>query len=164
MSSTTSLWRICAETRQYKANDLSGLGAAKFPGRWNDEDQCVIYCASTLSLAVLETASHIVDAGLPQNRFVVRIDVPKEIWLRRRVLRPQDLDAAWPAIPHGRASIDAGSEWYLEGAAVLLQVPSVLVPEESAILVNATHPDVAMITAKTIRPFEYNRLFRALPP
>lgn len=31
------LWRIAAETRRYAATDLSGRGAASYPGRWNDE-------------------------------------------------------------------------------------------------------------------------------
>jgi hypothetical protein len=42
-----------------------------------------------------------------------------------------------------------------------LLVPSVIVPEEFAALINPMHPASAKITAKVIRPFEYNKLFRA---
>ena len=53
------LWRIAAETREYAAIDLSGAGAAKSPGRWNDYKEPVVYCAPTIAMAVLETAAHI---------------------------------------------------------------------------------------------------------
>ena len=50
------------------------------PGRWNDEKQAVVYSAPTIAIAVLETAAHIDDAGLPLNRFLVEIDVPDDVW------------------------------------------------------------------------------------
>lgn len=160
MTGLVELWRISAETSDYKANDLTGGGAAKFPGRWNAKTQRVVYCAKNISLAVLETAAHIDDAGLPLNRYVVRIEVPITIWNARVVLERASLDAAWCAIPFGRASIDAGAEWYSTAKSALLEVPSVVVPEESTILINAEHADANLIAAKTIRLFEYNRLFR----
>jgi len=43
----------------------------------------------------------------------------------------------------------------------ILLVPSVIVPEEFAALINPMHPASAKITAKVIRPFEYNKLFRS---
>ena len=42
----------------------------------------------------------------------------------------------------------------------LLKVPSVLVPEESALLVNPLHPEARHLVAGVVRRFEYNRLFR----
>ena len=50
------------------------------PGRWNEEKQAVVYSAPTVGIAVLETAAHIDDAGLPLNRFLVEIDVPDAVW------------------------------------------------------------------------------------
>ena len=58
------LWRIAADTRQYRADDLSGGGAAKRPGRWNDTSEAVIYAAPTIAIAVLETAAHVDDSGV----------------------------------------------------------------------------------------------------
>lgn len=63
------LWRIAADTRTYSADDLSGLGAAMYPGRWNEVKQAVLYSAPTIAIAVLETAAHVDDAGLPLDRF-----------------------------------------------------------------------------------------------
>ena len=155
------LWRIATETREHPADDLSGEGAAQRPGRWNEEGQRVVYAAQTLALAVLETAAHLEDEDrLPLNRFVVRIDVPPEVWQRGEAFRPADLPPAWCAIPAGRASVDAGAAWLNGRRSGLLRVPSVLVPEESAVLLNPLHPDARHLAARAIRRFEYNRLFR----
>ena len=154
------LWRIAAQTRQYAADDLSGAGAAKSPGRWNDDGQPVLYTAPTVAIAVLETASHINDAGLPLNRYLVQIEVPDRVWAARTVLDVSKLPVTWSAIPAGRASIQAGAEWLRGTSAAILQVPSVIVPEEFAALINPLHPDAKKLAAKIVRLFEYNRLFR----
>ena len=155
------LWRIATETREPPADDLSGAGAAVRPGRWNEEGQRVVYAAQTLALAVLETAAHLEDEDrLPLNRFVVRIEVPDDIWRRCDEFRLADLPPAWCAIPAGRASVEAGAQWLNGRRSALLRVPSVLVPEECAVLVNPFHPDAAHLCARAARRFEYNRLFR----
>ena len=155
------LWRIAAHTRNYAADDLSGAGAAKHPGRWNDDGQPVLYTAPSVAIAVLETASHINDAGLPLNRYLVQIEVPDRVWADRTVLDVAKLPVAWAAIPAGRASIQAGAEWLRGMRTAVLQVPSVIVPEEIAALINPLHADAKMLSAKIVRLFEYNRLFRA---
>jgi len=154
------LWRIASETRQYGAADLSGAGAAAKPGRWNAIGESVLYAAPTIAMAVLETAAHIDDAGLPQNRFVVRIDVPEKMWRARITLGVDALPVTWAAIPAGRASVGVGSRWIREGASALLEVPSVIVPEETLVALNATHPEIKRLKATVIRRFEYPRLFR----
>ncbi len=155
-----SLWRIAAETRLYKADDLSGAGAAKQPGRWNEEGDAVVYASTTRALAVLETAAHIDDAGLPLNRFLVRIDVPKAAWATRQSLDPAAIDPAWRAIPAGRASSRLGHDWYTARKSALLLIPSVIVEEESNVLINPKHAGLTHMTATIVRLFEYNRLFR----
>jgi RES domain-containing protein len=158
---SVNLWRIAAETKEYQANDISGGGAAKYPGRWNASGEHVIYSGQTLSLAVLEMAAHLDDTGLPLNRFVVQLTVPLAAWKGRQKLKLSDIDPARCAIPAGKASVDIGSTWYKSATSALLLVPSVVVQEEWAVLINATHPDAKGITAKTIRPFEFNKLFRS---
>ena len=154
------LWRIASETRQYGAADLSGAGAAAKPGRWNAIGEAVLYAAPTIAMAVLETAAHIDDAGLPQNRFVVRLDVPEKMWRARITLGVDALPVAWAAIPAGRTSVGFGSRWIREGASALLEVPSVIVPEETVVALNATHPEIERLKATVVRRFDYPRLFR----
>lgn len=160
MTVSISLWRIAAETRDYKADDLSGGGAAKYPGRWNAPGEYVVYTAKSLALAVLETAAHVDSSGLPLNRFVIQISVPRNVWEAREVVDPANIDPAWCAVPAGKASVDVGSAWYKSSKCALLSVPSVIVPEEHAVLINATHRDASLIKAETIRSFEFYKLFR----
>ena len=154
------LWRIAASTRTYSAVDISGTGASLFPGRWNSEGVKVVYCAPTRAMAVLETAAHIVINGFPLNRYLVAIDVPQDVWDRREVVDPGSLEPEWSAIPAGLASVDVGTRWLRGGTTALLEVPSVIVHEECAVLINPGHADAKRITAQAIRKFEYDLLFR----
>lgn len=160
MTATVFLYRIASETRQYKPVDLSGRAAAMYPGRWNSAGEHVVYAAQSRSMAVLETAAHIDSADLPLNRFLIRLSVPAAIWKSRKTPRIVDLDPAWRTIPAGKASEDVGSQWYQSRTSALLLVPSVIVPEEWVVLLNAQHPLAKSITAVVERGFEYNKLFR----
>jgi RES domain-containing protein len=91
---------------------------------------------------------------------VVRIDVPEKMWRARITLGVAALPVTWAAIPAGRASVGIGSRWIREGASALLEVPSVIVPEETVVALNAMHPDTARIKAAVVRRFEYQRLLR----
>ena len=113
----------------------------------------------TLSLAMVETVAHVDPVGLPLNRFVVAIDVPADMWDRRVELDPEDIDPAWCAIPAGMASAKLGSAWYQAGKSVFLVVPSVVVPEERNVLINAKHPDAQrFLKARVIRRFSYSEV------
>lgn len=155
------LWRIAAETRDCAATDLTGAGAARHPGRWNDYNEAVVYCAPTIAMAALETAVHIDDSGMPLNRYLVEIEAPDGTWARREEVEVARLPRPWAAIPAGRASVKIGSDWLASLRSPILMVPSVIVPEERVSLINPAHPDASTIRAKVVRPFEYNRLFRS---
>lgn len=154
------LWRIATETREYAADDLSGAGAAKKPGRWNDVNEAIVYCAPAIAMAVLETAAYIDDAGLPLNRFLVRLDVPDDVWAQREEVTAAKLPATWNAIPAGRGSIQFGSAWLASARSQILLVPSVIVPEEMCALINPKHAAAAKIAPQVVRAYEYNKLFR----
>lgn len=154
------LWRIAAETRHYSADDLSGAGAAKRPGRWNEAGQAVLYTAPTIAMAVLETVAHIDDGGLPLNRYLIEITVPDSTWSHKETLNLHPLDITWSAIPAGRGSVKPGSDWIRGCTSALLVVPSVIVPEESVVVINTSHPEATKLKARKVRRFEYNRLFR----
>jgi RES domain-containing protein len=155
-----NLWRIAAETRQWSANEIGGMGSLVEPGRWNDDQHPVVYAATTISLAVLETAAHLPRNVLPLNRFLVRLDVPEDVWAARETHPPDALPPAWQSIPPGRASVKAGTTWLAAQRAPVLLVPSVIVPEEPVVLVNPRHPGAREIGATVVRPFEFDRLFR----
>jgi len=154
---TVVLWRIATDTPEYEAHDLGGKGAEKTGGRWNRPGRPVVYCASSVALACLETVVHLNAAGLPLNRFLVRIEVPDELWQARRTMTPADLPVGWSAIPEGKVSLDIGDAWLHDAPTALLAVPSVIVPEESNLLINPLHPQAAEIHAAKVRPWFYDQ-------
>jgi RES domain-containing protein len=156
-----TLWRIASTTAEFNANDLSGTGAAKYPGRWNLEGQYVVYAAPSIALAVLETVAHLNDGGLPLNRYVVRIEVPDAEWNQRTIRAREDLPGGWDAIPASTVAASIGAAWYDSGASLLMQVPSVIVPREVAVVIHGKHPASNEVRAEILERFEYNRLFRA---
>ena len=91
---------------------------------------------------------------------MVRMDIPAAVWRAREELDVSTLPITWSAIPAGKGSIKIGAAWLTSLRSPILLVPSVIVPEERAALINPLHPLARRITATIVRPFEYNRLFR----
>jgi len=151
-----STWRIGTETAAYKADDISGLGAKLTGGRWNRVGTAIVYTSTTQALACLETIVHFNAKDLPLNRYLVRFDIPESIWKKRETLTVDVLDVSWDALPAGLTSLDIGDTWVKENRSCLLEVPSVIVPEELNVLINPAHPDMKGIVATIIRKWLYD--------
>lgn len=157
---SVALWRIAQETRDYRADDLSGGGAAKTGGRWNSVGQFVVYTSRSVALAYLETLAHL-GREAPRNRFLVRVTVPEKVWKRARWAKEKDLPKTWRAEPAGLGSVQFGDQWLAGGQSALLCLPSVIVPEDTNVLINPNHEDAALIKAKIERHLLYDtRLLR----
>jgi len=153
---TVSLWRVAADTPLWTAEDMAGKGAAHKGARWNNAGEHVTYTATSISLAAWETRAHFgKGVSLPWNRYLVRVDVPDDVWAAREILsRPPAI--GWDAIPEGLVSRIAGSTWLISGRSALLAVPSVIFAEEDNVLTNPAHPDARRITAAKVRRFVYD--------
>jgi RES domain-containing protein len=154
---TATAWRIAVEAPGYAANDLTGAGAKISGGRWNSAGLPVVYCAINIALAVLETVHYLRNGGLPFNRFLVRIDIPDDIWGARTILNSPP--GGWDAIPAGMSSRRAGDAWLNSLSSAVLEVPSVIVPQETSVLINPVHPDAAKIGAVTLERWHYDPRF-----
>lgn len=160
---TVRAWRIGTDTPAYTADDLTGTGAKITGGRWNREETPVVYTASSPALACLETIVHLGAGALPLNRYLVAIDIPDEVFAKR--LRFEDLApgakrVGWDAQPPGRVSLELGGTWLAACRAAILEVPSVIVPEDRNFLINPAHPDAIAIRATKLRRFEYDHRLR----
>lgn len=154
---TARLWRIATDTPDYTAEDLSGAGALHGGGRWNRKGEAMLYTASSVALACLETIVHLAGGDLPLNRYLVRVDVPETVWKQARFMPAESAPVGWDAIPTGKVSLDVGGNWLADPKApALLCVPSVIVPEEFNVLVNPLHPDAARIRATKVRKWTYD--------
>lgn len=150
------LWRIATDSSTYTAEDMTGTGAKKTGGRWNDVGVALVYSSETRALACLETVVHLNAGGLPFNRYLVEIDVPDDVWVAADIAELSMLPVGLDAEPAGLESIRFGSTWVAGVSSALLLVPSVIVPEERNALINPAHPDAARISARKVRRWLYD--------
>ncbi len=156
-----SVWRIATDTPHYTADNFTGEGARITGGRWNRQGNAVIYTADSVSLACLESLAHLDFGSLPLNRYLVRIDIPKTVW-EQRFLFKREINVGWDALPAGRVSMNAGDEWITQCHTALMEVPSVIVPEETNILINPEHHDCRLLKVLKIRKWQFDVRVTAL--
>ncbi|QAU24821.1 RES domain-containing protein [Dyella sp. M7H15-1] len=159
---TITAWRIGTDTPDYTAEDKSGTGAKMSGGRWNRPGNHMLYTATSVALACLETLVHLKVGSLPLNRYLVRLDIPNPVWSAAEHVDPSNLAmVGWDAEPAGAVSLNTGDAWLAANSSAILRVPSVIVPEECNVLINPKHPDATSISAIKLRKFVYDRRFRA---
>lgn len=154
------VWRIATEAPPRRATDLTGEGAKRTGGRWNSRGRAMVYCSTSIALAVLETVVHLSQQGLPLNRQLVQIDIPDPLWATRQTITSQTAPAGWNALPCGMVSTQYGDQWLASGVSAILEVPSIVVPEESNVLINPRHHNAAAITAISVRKWNYDLRLR----
>lgn len=134
-------WRLC----RAPFADLTGDGARRYGGRWNVPGRPIVYAASNAALAVLEVRVHLdLPADLlPDDYLLLTIDL--------RDLATEEV-ATIPADPAA-----FGDAWLREQRTPVLQVPSLIVPESSNLLVNPAHPDAVQASIIARRRFAFDR-------
>lgn len=158
---TRSVFRIAATSPRYNYDDMAGKGAELSGGRWNRKGVPVIYTASSVALAALETIVHTDTGAWPLNRYVLEIAIPDALWAQAEDLeRSGTLPAVWDAQPAPRETLDFGDAWLASRRSLLLIVPSVIVPQETNILVNPRHPDAGRIRIIKTTKFIYDGRIR----
>lgn len=150
-----TLWRIGSDTPSYEAQDKSGKGAETSGGRWNRVSTPMLYASTSRALACLETIVHLAGESLPLNRYLVKLTVPMAAWKAAMAVDPTKL-VGWDAEPAGKASLDWGTSWAGAKSTLLARVPSIIVPEESNVLINPAHPDATNIRAVKVRKWVYD--------
>jgi len=152
------IWRICKQ--QHANTALSGIGAELYGGRWNSAGRRMVYCASSLSLAALETFVHIEVNLLPTDLVSVEVHLPEEC--SREMIRVESLPEDWRTYPAPEQLQEIGNQWLINNSSVVLIVPSVVIPAEENYLLNPLHIDFQRIRISEIRPFTFDpRMFRS---
>lgn len=137
---------------------FDGEGARREGGRWNHAGTPVVYTSATLSLATLELLVHVIEPETPLNLVATAAEIPDRTPIVRVSIG--DLPAAWRRDSAPAALADVGERWIREGAAAVLAVPSVIIPEETSYLLNPRHAAFATIRVRRPRPFAFDsRLF-----
>jgi RES domain-containing protein len=148
------LWRL---TRRPHA-DLSGRGGELADGRWHSRGRPVVYCASSVALAVLEVRVHL-DLPfelLPDDYALMRIAAPDALSLQ--TIAAQDLPVGWRQREDLCRAL--GDTWLKERSTALLSLPSAIVEVERNLLLNPRHPDAHEVSIDEIVSFPWDeRLF-----
>ena len=139
------LWRIS------RHQNLSGTGGLRASGHWHYAGHPVVYLSGNPASALLEVCVHTSANDVPPSFTLVRIEGPD---LDVPSVAESDLPEQW------RVQIDVtqelGTSWLRQNSAVLLEIPSAIVPETVNYLFNPAHQDAKAfrITEVLIYPFD----------
>ena len=153
-----------AEQAQFAKVVRRGDGARLCGGRWNSPGRPAIYCAGSLSLAMLEILVHVTtaeDAGVKRVYFEINLagDGMEEISVTA-------LPRTWRSALDVRPCRALGDAWLSRASAVALKVPSAINPIESNFILNPAHPDFSkLLRWSKAKPFQLDaRLLQSLTP
>ncbi len=142
-------------THKKFADDLTGVGARFFGGRWNSAGLSLLYTASTRALAVLEILVHTTHNFIPDDFEIVTIEIPDTIC--KEEITQQNIFSEIKEFGITAKFNAIGDKWIKSNASLLLIVPSVVVPEEKNILVNPLHPDFKKVKIAEKKKFNFDQ-------
>jgi RES domain-containing protein len=117
-------WRI--EYARHLEDALSGEGARRYGGRWNEKGVPVVYLSSHLGLSALEKFVH----AAPTGKGIVLHAIAVEIAERAmgEAHRPDHLRQDWRDPVPSSSTTTWGSRWAQSRQSLVALVPSVLLP------------------------------------
>lgn len=142
------LWRISAWP------GLGGIGGQHTDGRWHTRPRHVVYAAEHPALAALEVMAHmrLSLAAIPTTLKLIGIDVATGA-----------LASPAPALPEGWQANEPttqvlGNQWLDANEALLLPLPSAVIPHARNYLVNPIHPQAdSHLREVLVEPFWFDR-------
>lgn len=145
------VYRIC---NKLYANDLQGIGAKMYGGRWNNVGNAVVYTSSSRALAALEVLVHLPSTTLKKLDFtVVSIEIPEnsveEIFY-------DDIKRDFQINRFSTYFKNIGDNWLRENKSLLLKVPSVVIHEEMNYLINPNHKDFNKVKLTETKLFRFD--------
>lgn len=144
-------------SREPYANDLSGSGSMLYGGRWNTKGKAALYTAGSIALAMLEVAVHINPNKAPQDFKLVKIQVHSVLIQKVKV---EELNLGWRESPPSQFTQDIGDEFLMKKSHFILEVPSVVVPDEYNYIINPSHHEFLNVEIILIEPISFDsRLF-----
>jgi RES domain-containing protein len=148
---TLQAWRLVREARADDA--FTGEGTRLYGGRWNPVGTRATYLSATRSLAALEVLVHQAER-IPVGKFLFY-----EVRFSSALLTTVseiDLPANWRTFPPQKSTVEIGRQWIAANTSAVLEVPSILIPEESNFLLNFEHPRATEIEVRDPKPFAFD--------
>ena len=127
---------------KYKDSTLSGIGAEKTGGRWNEIGTRAVYCSENIALALLEYYIHTSDIyTLPKEVLVSKIGFPDEFVIRE----PDTLPTKWYQYPYSSATTQIFTELAKSRDFFALRVPSAIVGLEYNVILNPLYKEFGKV-------------------
>lgn len=145
-------YRIVQE--RWAATAMDGEGARRFGGRWNLPGVPAVYLAESRALAALEILVHAPREALLLDWVIIEVEIPDDWLVETEISRlPED----WQSQPSSMAARDFGSRWLDTSKKLGLRLPSVVIPQESTVLLNPMHPQMRELGAGKQLTFSFDR-------
>lgn len=146
------VWRL--STPDY-ATRLDGKGNIQRGARWNSPGRGVVYTSFNLSLSVLESLVQLppeLRSSLPAMA-AVHIEIPDDA-PREEITRDQLGGLSVPELASRCRQL--GDAWLVDGKALSLTVPSVIIQQEGNLLVNPAHPLMKRVRIVSTEAFHFD--------
>ncbi len=127
---------------KYKDLTLSGIGAEKVGGRWNEVGTRAVYCSENSSLALLEYYVHSENiAYLPKEIVVAKIEFPDEFVIEKL----KEIPERWNQYPYSAITTEIFTKLSKDRNFFALAVPSAIIGLESNIILNPLYKDFGKV-------------------
>lgn len=157
-SDLLTVWRLCHE--RYAESAFEGIGAKRVGGRWNSRGTPIGYTSESLALAALELLVHVRAEDVPESLIAISARIPRDLISEPFGAGKETLPSGWRSVSGNTAVVAYGDHWQQLGRSAAMRVPSVVIPEESNILINPEHPEFASVEIGAPRRFSFDpRLF-----
>ncbi len=124
-------------TNEVFKDDISGNGAALYGSRWNSAGTRMLYTSQFISLCILESLVHLGREEIPDTQYLLYIEIPDGNSISK--ISPLRIKNRWKR--EFEFTQWLGDEFIKNGQSLILEVPSVIVPQESNFLINPQHRD-----------------------
>ncbi|HEY0246439.1 MAG TPA: RES family NAD+ phosphorylase [Mucilaginibacter sp.] len=138
---------------QTHSQDISGMGAFKYGGRWNSGGTYMLYTSMNSSLAYLENLVHFDESESPPNLFIVSLEIKDNSGIVYE-LPDADYPASWQVQDNLENKL-IGDRWIRENKFLAFKVRSAINPTEYNFLLNPIfpgyHDKVAIIDTRQLK-------------
>ena len=147
-----------------KYANLSGVGAALAPGRWNSPGQEAIYTSTEIGVPVLERLAHTPKDLIPSNLALMRIRISGHWEAQRDVLVDLKTSASlwiYRSVARAKQEFQRVPHFFAVGInPFAVAVPSVIVPVWNVVLFPQGKGFWEHVSLESVEPFQFDsRLF-----
>jgi RES domain-containing protein len=133
---------------------FDGEGARRFGGRWNSKGVPMVYLGGSLALAALELLVHLESDGL-DHHIAIPVTIPDELVLELSAISTKALPRTWTN--NHVLTRNLGDSWIASRHSLALRVPSAVIPQETNVLLNPLHPDMATLGIGKAQAFHFDQ-------